>query len=110
MVKHLKVYKLGQFLLLWRRSSLDKDIICNYKGNIFNRSAKSFISNPKLIFNLNCDTQESKVIEYLFSLPYETLEHRAKWGLGIVTGNNAKFLKKQPLNDSILVFKGSDIT
>lgn len=98
------------FVLNKRKSNSDKDIICNYKGNHFNRSAKSFISNPKLIFNLNCDTQESKVIEYLFSLPYETLEHRAKWGLGIVTGNNEKFLKKQPFTDSIPVFKGSDIT
>ena len=98
------------FVLNKRKSNSDKDIICNYKGNIFNRSAKSFISNPKLIFNLNCDAQESKVIEYLFSLPYETLEHRAKWGVGIVTGNNAKFLKKQPFTDSIPVFKGSDIT
>jgi len=42
-----------EFIMLnKRKSNSDKDIICNYKGNIFNRSAKSFISNPKLIFNL----------------------------------------------------------
>ena len=40
------------FVLNKRKSNSDKDIICNYKGNIFNRSAKSFISNPKLIFKL----------------------------------------------------------
>ena len=34
---------------------------------------------------------------------------KAKWGLGIVTGNNTKFISSYPQKEYIPIYKGSDI-
>lgn len=98
------------FVLNNQIMNLDDKIYCNYQGKFFYRKGSSFLCNPKLIFNLNADDKEAEIIEYLLRLPHQTLRDKAKWGLGIVTGNNAKFIKNQPACDLIPVFKGSDIT
>lgn len=98
------------FVLNKQIMNLDDKIYCDYQGKSFYRKGSSFLCNPKLIFNLNADEQEAEVIEYLLNLSHQTLKNRARWGLGIVTGNNAKFIKNQPACDLIPVFKGADIT
>lgn len=86
-----------------------QSIDCESKGKTFKRSVQSFISNPKSILNLHCDCDSSDVIKHVLSIPHLTLEGRAQWGLGIVTGNNKKFSKDEPAHGHIPVFKGSDI-
>jgi site-specific DNA-methyltransferase (adenine-specific) len=83
---------------------------CRNAKSAFSRKKKSFKSNPKAILNLNCDERDAEVVSYLFSLPHDTLEGQATWGIGIVTGNNSKFSKNRPHDDYIPVLKGSDIT
>jgi site-specific DNA-methyltransferase (adenine-specific) len=83
---------------------------CRNVKTAFSRKKKSFKSNPKAILNLNCDENDAEVISYLFSLPHDTLEGQATWGLGIVTGNNSKFAKNRPYDGCIPVLKGSDLT
>ena len=86
-----------------------QSIFCELKGVSFVRSARSFKKNPKSIFNFHCDPSASEVIDHVFSLPHITLEAHAKWGLGIVTGNNEKFSLEKSAPRHIPVFKGSDI-
>jgi site-specific DNA-methyltransferase (adenine-specific) len=38
-----------------------------------------------------------------------TLDGKARWGLGIVTGNNKKFVNTYPEDNHLPVFKGSEI-
>ena len=83
---------------------------CRNAKSVFSRKKKSFKSNPKAILNLNCDERDAEVVSYLFSLPHDTLEGQATWGIGIVTGNNSKFAKNRPHDGYIPVLKGSDIT
>jgi site-specific DNA-methyltransferase (adenine-specific) len=83
---------------------------CRNAKSAFSRKKKSFKSNPKAILNLNCDERDAEVVSYLFSLPHDTLEGQATWGIGIVTGNNSKFAKNRPHDGCIPVLKGSDIT
>ena len=90
--------------------SSNRDIVCVYQNQTFLRSAASFINNPKKILNVNCNREESEVITYLYSQLHETLEGKASWGLGIVTGNNEKYVKSNPQKGFIPVYKGSDIT
>ncbi len=98
------------FVLQNEQVNLADKINCLYRNNAFKREISSFINNPKSIINLNCDDDEAKVINYLYSKPYLTLENKAIWGLGIVTGNNKKYLKSKLALGLIPVFKGSDIT
>jgi len=83
---------------------------CFAKNNNHTREQNSFINNPKQIINLNTNDIEQKVIEQIHSKPYLTLKNNAKWGLGIVTGNNTKFIyKENKKNDLIEVYKGLDV-
>lgn len=85
-------------------------IICETAKNKEARTQTSFLKNPKTILNHHCKQQEAETLEYLFQIPFITLRGNAKWGLGIVTGNNAAHVKAIPQKGYIPVIKGSDIS
>lgn len=85
-------------------------ILCEYDTNLFYRTKKSFLNNPKKIINLYANDKDEEIISYLFSTPHINLEKNAKWGLGIVTGNNKEHIKEREETGTIPIFKGSDIT
>jgi len=87
----------------------DHQIQCKIKNGSFKRSASSFLCNPKSILNFHCKKEEAEVINHIFSIPHTTLTGKAKWGLGIVTGNNKKFCKNKAAKNHMPVYKGSDI-
>lgn len=68
-----------------------------------------FTRNPNSIINFNCSDDEARTIDHIMSITHSTLKGRARWGLGIVTGNNARYVKKQATPDHMPVWKGSDI-
>ncbi len=90
--------------------NFENKIICQSNNKIFSRTAESFQKNPKKIFNFWLNSQSSEIIEHLYKLPHITLENKAKWALGIVTGNNKQHCSCQIKNDYVPVYKGSDIT
>ena len=84
-------------------------ISCKIAGSAYQRSQASFASNPKSILNLYCDDQSAHTLQHLLSIPHDTLKDRAAWGLGIVTGNNKKFIRSTPEKGYIPVYRGADI-
>lgn len=84
--------------------------LCVTENAISKISQKVFENNPKLIFNFTCSEDDLQVIEHLLSISHRTLLGHARWGLGIVTGNNKKFCSPEPKSGYIPVFKGSEIT
>jgi site-specific DNA-methyltransferase (adenine-specific) len=90
-------------------AAVDASISCQSGANVQARLLNSFRANPRTIFNHRCSQQEAEVIAHLFSLPHTTLKNRAKWALGIVTGNNKKFIRDSAATDMIPVYKGADI-
>ena len=104
--------------LLTKAKGIVIENVKHVKGNIVEccsiatdhgRLQSSFSINPKSILNSNASQEESNVISHLYSLPHVTLNGRAKWGLGIVTGNNKKFVKDMPTDGYVAVYKGVDI-
>ncbi len=82
----------AQAIIIENNSSAPTDIIeCCSENNVFNRTLDSFKENPKHIFNFWTNETEAKVIKQLYSIKHITLKDRAKWALGIVTGNNKRF-------------------
>jgi site-specific DNA-methyltransferase (adenine-specific) len=71
---------------------------------------KVFEKNPKSIFNFTCSETDREVIDHVLSVPHCTLRDSARWGLGIVTGNNKRFCLPEARDGYIPVFKGADIT
>lgn len=88
----------------------DDEIKCCLDNITFTRSLKSFKSNPKAIFNFWTNEDEAQVIERLYSVKHITLQGKAKWALGIVTGNNDRFCSDTQKEEFLPIYKGSDIT
>lgn len=97
--------------ILIKNTKSDKENIvkCDNTMGAHDRLQRSFLKNPKYIFNSNTSQNESDAISYLHSLPHVTLTGKARWGLGIVTGNNKKFVIDKPSNGYMAVYKGADI-
>lgn len=93
-----------------KNCNLHSSIDCTYEKKVFRRNGISFHKNPKSIFNISCTAEDAEVIEHIYSIPHITLSGRARWGLGIVTGNNKKYLESSFRDGLIPVYKGSDIT
>ncbi len=81
--------------------------LVNQKSTV--RLQNSFNKNPKSILNFSCSSEESEVIEHLYRRQHLTLFGKAKYGLGIVTGNNKKFCIKEKRDGYIPVYTGADI-
>ena len=103
------VTKAQAIVLKNRPSAPYAKIVCETTGRRYQRSMASFASNPKSILNLYCDTQSARTLQHLLSIPFTTLKNQATWGLGIVTGNNKKFIKSTHEQGHIPVYKGADI-
>jgi site-specific DNA-methyltransferase (adenine-specific) len=93
-----------------KNCDLQSEIDCVYENTSFRRSGNSFHKNPNSIFNISCTPDDAKVIEHIYSLPHITLSGQARWGLGIVTGNNKKYIENSFRGGLIPIYKGSDIT
>jgi len=101
----------AQAIILTNKPREQHDLVkCDKSGDSTQRSVRSFLSNPKAILNLYCDHESAATLDHLFSIPCIHLAEQASWGLGIVTGNNEKFVVSAAKEGYIPVFKGSDIT
>ncbi|MBL8027637.1 MAG: N-6 DNA methylase [Fibrobacteres bacterium] len=102
----------AQAIVLANTVSVDSSysVNCESSSGTFTRTSTSFKVNPKFIFNMHCDEKSATVINHIYSLPHVTLKGNAKWGLGIVTGNNEKFCKTDPAEGYLPVYKGADIS
>lgn len=101
----------AQAIILTNKPREQHDFVkCEKAGDSTQRSVRSFLSNPKAILNLHCDHESAVTLDYLFSMPHIRLTEQASWGLGIVTGNNEKFVVSAEKDGYIPVFKGSDIS
>ena len=92
------------------KSDIETKIICRIGPDSDLRRQCEFKENPNSIFNFYTRSADAKTIDHIFSHPHQTLKDKACWALGIVTGNNSKFLLNEPVDGSIPIYKGSDIT
>ena len=81
--------------------------IYNVKKHL--RLQEGFYDIPKHIFNFHVEERENDVLRHILSLPHITLKDNAKWGLGIITGNNEKICRKQNAEGCVPIYRGKDI-
>ena len=68
-----------------------------------------FLSNEHFAFNVGVTDHEERLIRKVYDVEHVTLHKQAEWALGIVTGDNAKFVATTPAPDMEPVFRGSDV-
>jgi tRNA1(Val) A37 N6-methylase TrmN6 len=71
---------------------------------------KRFINTKDYIFDIHITTETKNLIKKIYSIPHKTLKNNASWALGIITGNNNKFISTEKSSDNEPVYRGSDIT
>ncbi len=91
------------------KPNAERKVKCQIGKNLHYRRQSSFLSNPKCIFNFNSTNDDATIIDHLFSLPHVSLDQGVDWGLGIVTGNNKKFVREKKFPNGVPVYRGSDI-
>ena len=96
--------------IILQNSETQENISCETNQISHFRSARSFQKTPKHIFNFWANAETSEVIEHIYSIPHVTLENNAKWGLGIVTGNNNKMCTSEKTDGCTPIYRGQDIT
>lgn len=61
-------------------------------------------------FNFLTDDNEQKILEKIINVPNKTtLKNNAKFALGIVTGNNSKYISDKKTDKNEIILKGSNI-
>ena len=73
------------------------------------RSQESFLEVPRCNLNYWTTEEEMETIAMLMRQPYLSLKDHATWGLGIVTGNNAKRCKRSKRTGLKPVYRGKDL-
>ncbi len=66
-------------------------------------------ANPDFIFDIHVNNADSEIISRIYECPHTTLERNAEWALGIVTGDNEKYVINTPRAGFEEVYKGKDV-
>lgn len=69
-----------------------------------------FKKNDGFIFDISTTEDEDLLIRKIYSKEHTTLLNQSEWALGIVTGNNSKYILNEYMIGSEPIFRGSDIS
>lgn len=87
-----------------------KHLVCLIsKIDRFSCLQNSFSKNSQCTIALNSTAESSYILDLIETHSKLSLKNNADWGLGIVTGNNAYFLKTKPNLKTQPVIKGLDV-
>lgn len=93
-----------------KRTKKDQNpVVCQTGGQCYSRLQESFQGMPRHNLNYWTSPEEMWRLNELMSHPYVTLKSHATWGLGIVTGNNAKMCKRAYHKGLKPVYRGKDL-
>lgn len=68
-----------------------------------------FAHNTHCTFDIDTTAQAENLLRKLYAVPHQTLRNQAEWALGIVTGDNKKYVFNQPKAGTEAVWRGSDL-
>lgn len=80
-----------------------------FKGSSFLSTQENYLKTPQAEISLNSNPHSLRLLNLIEENSKMSLKNNAIWGLGIVTGNNEKYLKTQSNSKTQPVVKGVDI-
>lgn len=69
-----------------------------------------FLGNSYYTFDIGINADTEEMLQRLYAIPHQTLRHHAQWALGIVTGNNEKYISNNQQDEMEPVIKGRDVS
>jgi len=67
------------------------------------------LSNQDFVFDIHASSFDAEIIDKIYHARHTTLENKADWALGIVTGNNQKFIIGEQKLWFEPIYKGKDV-
>jgi len=114
-IKHLgnvfsKVLSPVITLTVQKTNGLQNEIEVTQKDGLMSKIKQSrFISNSDYTFDTSVTEKDELLIAKIYKNCFTTLKDNADWALGIVTGNNSKFISTTKTDNNEGVLKGADI-
>lgn len=68
-----------------------------------------WLNNQDFIFDIHASSFDAEIIGKVYKTKNTTLENKADWALGIVTGNNKNFISDEQKKGFEPIYKGKDI-
>lgn len=68
-----------------------------------------WIKNESNIFDIHVNDQDSAIIAKIYQKPHKTLRGNAEWALGVVTGDNKKYLASEKRDNYEPIYKGKEV-
>lgn len=78
-------------------------------NNIFRQNQSVYFADSDYIFNLHYQEDFSDIINKVYAKNHLTLKNNADWALGIVTGNNDKYISKECKTGYEEIYRGKDV-
>lgn len=78
-------------------------------GKTFKIAQDELLKNENFEISITIDNEDARILKKIFSQKHTTLANNAEWALGIVTGNNDKFLSEDKKEGREGIIKGKDI-
>jgi len=80
------------------------------KAGIVNKIEQERLkNNPDYIFNIFTDNTDIEYFDKTYRLKHTTLKDKADWALGVVTGDNKKYLSEEKKDGNEPILTGKDI-
>jgi SAM-dependent methyltransferase len=92
----------------------EKSSICHRLGitsmnSSYDLEQSAFHSSPGYVFDIASNSDERELLDKLFQVDNVKLACNADWALGIVTGNNNKFILEYPTDQAEPIYRGKDV-
>ena len=88
----------------------DDEITVKLKNKQYKVLQKKFKSNDNYIFDIHMSPEDVAILHKMYSTRYVSLKNNAQWALGIVTGDNKRYLTSECKEGYEPVYKGSDVS
>lgn len=91
------------------QSDINNKIHILSNNNNFHCLQSRFKNAENYVFNIDMNIKDENIIDKVFSRPHTTLKNNSIWALGVITGNNSKFISKNKSRNNEEIIIGTDI-
>jgi tRNA1(Val) A37 N6-methylase TrmN6 len=86
-------------------------LVCVSGGKVNAVDQKRFLKNVSYVFDINIEKRDARIMDKTYGQNHTTLAGQADWALGIVTGDNKKYLRGDMVDAGYEpIYKGKDVT
>jgi predicted RNA methylase len=75
----------------------------------YNIKQARWLNNQDFVFDIHANEFDAEIIDKIYQVKHTTLENKADWALGIVTGNNKKFIIDEWREGHEPIYKGKNV-